>query len=122
MRATCPDHLILLDLIILIMLHHPKIRHLPKLLQASLNKTRIHLNIVLSRVLVTRRRGLDRWIDLLTSRNNILKIAVTTKLLLSELLRNLAMDCLPRICLRRNLFIKPLPSNGNPLVLCYSDF
>jgi hypothetical protein len=27
-------------------------------------------------------------------------------------LRNLATDCLPRICLRGNLFTKPLPSNG----------
>jgi hypothetical protein len=33
-------------------------------------------------------------------------------LLLSELLRNLAKDYLPRICLRGNWFTNPLPSNG----------
>jgi hypothetical protein len=32
-------------------------------------------------------------------------------LLLSELLRNLATDCLPRICLRGSLFTNSLPSN-----------
>jgi hypothetical protein len=30
-----------------------------------------------------------------------------------------ATRCLPRICLCRNLFIEPLPSNGNP---CYNIF
>jgi hypothetical protein len=35
-----------------------------------------------------------------------------TFLLLSELLSNLATDCLPRICLRGNLFTNPLPSIG----------
>jgi hypothetical protein len=37
-----------------------------------------------------------------------------TLLLLSELLRTLATDCLLRISLRGNLFIEQLPSNGNP--------
>jgi hypothetical protein len=39
---------------------------------------------------------------------------IETLLLLSELLRNLATDCLPRISLCGNLFTDPLPRNGNP--------
>jgi hypothetical protein len=39
--------------------------------------------------------------------------------LLSELLRNLATDCLPRICLRGDLFTNPLP--GNALTCLLAD-
>jgi hypothetical protein len=38
---------------------------------------------------------------------------------LSELLRTLIKGCLPRICLRRNFFIEPLPSNWNA---CYNKY
>jgi hypothetical protein len=40
------------------------------------------------------------------------RTTLKTLLLLSVLLRNLATDYLPRICLRGNLFTKTLPSNG----------
>jgi hypothetical protein len=45
------------------------------------------------------------------------RTTLKTLLPLAEFLRNLAMDCLSRICLRGNLFIEPLPSNWNPC--CY---
>jgi hypothetical protein len=40
------------------------------------------------------------------------RTTLKTFLLLSELLRNVATECLPRICLLGNLLTNPLPSNG----------
>jgi hypothetical protein len=40
------------------------------------------------------------------------RTTMKTIILLSELLRNIATDCLPRICLRGKLFASPLPSSG----------
>jgi hypothetical protein len=40
------------------------------------------------------------------------RVTLKTLLLLSKSLCDLATDCLPRICLRGNMFTNPLPSSG----------
>jgi hypothetical protein len=65
------------------------------------------------------------WTAVFTGSSSIVACIVAVRMFMGIplLLRSLATDCLPRICLRGNLFTNPLPGNGctcNNIMQCNS--